>query len=176
MQLDKIKIIAFDEIDSTNDYLINNYQKLQSYTIVKTNFQTKGRGQFKRGWFSNKGENLLFSILLKDILIKQIDLIKNIVKESLIKLLEQYNIKGIFKEPNDILVNSKKILGILIETKTKNHEKFDYIVIGIGININQKEFNDLNATSFYNITNKKYNNNEILQEFIKIFCNKLRQL
>lgn len=176
MQLDKVKVIVFDELDSTNNYLINNYQKLQSYTIVKTNFQTKGRGQFARGWFSNKGENLLFSILLKDIEIKQIDSIKNIVKHSLIKLLVQYNIKGIFKEPNDILVNNKKILGILIETKTKNHEEFDYIVIGIGININQKEFNDLNATSFYNVTNNKYNNNEILQEFIKTFSNKLQQL
>lgn len=176
MQLDKIKIIAFDEIDSTNNYLINNYQKLQSYTIVKTNFQTKGRGQFKRGWFSNKGENLLFSILLKDILIKQIDLIKNIVKDSLLKLLEQYNIKGTFKEPNDILVNHKKILGILIETKTKNHEEFDYVVIGIGININQKEFIDLNATSFYNINEKEYNKNEILQEFLKIILNRFKEL
>ena len=86
-----------------------------------------------------------------------------------INLLSKYNIKGVFKEPNDILVNGNKILGILIETKTTNNQTFDYYIIGIGININQDFFLNLEATSFKILNNEVYNINEVLYEFINIF-------
>lgn len=164
-----MKIIYFDKIDSTNNYLKNNYKNIEHNTIIKANYQTNGRGQFDRFWFSNENENLLFSILLKDVKLSDSNYFKNKVTKALINLLSKYNIKGVFKEPNDILVNGNKILGILIETKTTNNQTFDYYIIGIGININQDFFLNLEATSFKILNNEVYNINEVLYEFINIF-------
>lgn len=174
MLLDKLKIIYLDEVSSTNNYLIKNHQKLNSYTILRTNYQINGRGQFLRKWTSNKNENLLFSILLKDILIVDIDHIKKCLIESIIEFLKKYNVVGTFKVPNDILVNNKKIVGILIETLTKNHYEFNYVVVGIGFNINQIEFNDLIATSLKLETNKTYDLNKLFKELLTIIFNKLK--
>lgn len=151
-----MKVINFDEITSTNDFLKENYKIYNNLTFVKTKFQTKGRGQFERVWKSNKDENLLFSFILKDIYINKIETIKNIINYTLLNFLKDYNIEGIFKEPNDILVDYKKILGILIETKTKTNEEYEYVITGIGININQDEFSNLNATSFKLLNNKVF--------------------
>jgi|SRR5690625_972064 len=162
-----MKIITFDEISSTNDYLKDHFNKYNSFTIVKTNYQNKGRGQFDRVWNSEKNKNILFSILLKDISINKIETIKNIINYSLLTFLNQYNIKGIFKEPNDILVNNKKILGILIETKTLNIKYYEYVIIGIGINVNQTNFNNFNATSFKLLNKTNYDINTLFNELIK---------
>lgn len=174
MQLDKLKYIKVDEIDSTNNYLINNYKKLNNFTIIRALNQTNGRGQFDRKWISNKNENLLFSILLKDIPIIEINNIRNIIKESLLELLNLYEIRGNFKEPNDILVDNKKILGILIETKNKNYDIFSYIVIGIGININQVKFNELDATSFKLLKNQDFNLDDVITKFITVLSKKIK--
>lgn len=91
------------------------------------------------------------------------------IKDSLLKLLSKYNIKKTFKEPNDILVNGKKILGILIESKiNSNSNYYDYVIVGIGININQTIFNNLEATSFKILKNKKYIVDEILNKLLEI--------
>lgn len=171
MLLHKLKVVEFDEIDSTNNYLKNNFLKYSNLTAVKTKFQTEGRGQFERQWLSNKNENLLFSLLLRDINILNIKIIKQIVVESLQILLKTLNLNGIFKEPNDIYINGLKVLGILIETKVnKNNELFDYIVIGIGINVNQIEFDEsLNATSLKLLNKLDYSADELFRSFLEIF-------
>lgn len=169
-----MKIINFDEISSTNDYLKKNYEALNNFTIVKTNYQSKGRGQFERKWESSKNENLLFSILLKNININEMNNIKYLVSNTLINYLKKKNINGKFKEPNDILIKDKKILGILIETKTNNDNTFKYYIIGIGININQTKFNNLNATSFKLLNNKEYNIDLVFNELINDFKENLK--
>ena len=58
--------IYFEEIDSTSIYLKKNYKKLDHFTVVFSSMQTKGHGRLGRLWSSNKNENLLFSILIKD--------------------------------------------------------------------------------------------------------------
>lgn len=168
MQLDK-KIINLYIIDSTNDYLKREYLNLENKTIVKAGYQTLGRGQFDRLWQSESNQNLLFSILYKNFELDKISDLKILIKDSLLKLLSKYNIKGTFKEPNDILVNGKKILGILIESKiNSNSNYYDYVIVGIGININQTLFNNLEATSFKILNNKNYIVDEILNKLLEI--------
>ena len=61
-----MKTIHFETIDSTNTYLKENYEKLDNFTFVSADFQSAGRGRNNRNWKSEKGENLLFSLLIKD--------------------------------------------------------------------------------------------------------------
>ena len=141
------KLIEVEEITSTNDYLKENYRTLPSYTIIKADHQTSGRGQFDRKWHSNPKENLMFSLLIKDELKDHLENIRNWIIKSLLKVLKAYQIPATFKTPNDIYVKDHKICGILIETKIKG-DLCEYIVIGIGLNINQTIFKNLQATSF----------------------------
>ena len=169
MLLRNIYLVDFNVIDSTNNYLKDNYYKLPNYTFVRTNYQTSGRGQFQRVWESNKNDNLLFSILLKDMKISSLYKIKELITEVLLSLLKKYNINGTFVEPNDIYVDNDKILGILIETKVELN-LLKYIVIGIGVNVNQTSFNVLNSTSMKQLRKKKISINKLYNDFIKKFC------
>lgn len=149
----KIKLVEFNKIPSTNDYLKEKYQEYQSFTIVRADYQTKGKGQFDRKWLSSKGKNLLFSLLLKDVAFNQITHIKDWVKSSLFAAFGNFGLDVRFKEPNDFYVDDKKICGILIESKS-NEDRFDYVIIGIGINVNQTMFNQFKATSILKETKK----------------------
>ena len=169
MLLRKINLVEFKVIDSTNNYLKDNYHRLPNYTFVRTNYQTSGRGQFDRVWESNKNQNLLFSFLLKDIPINDLFSIKELIIDVLLSLLNKYEIKANFVEPNDIYIDDLKILGILIETKVQD-DLLKYIVIGIGINVNQITFTNPNSTSMRNLVNKKINIIKLYNDFIKEFC------
>ncbi|MCK9493229.1 MAG: biotin--[acetyl-CoA-carboxylase] ligase [Acholeplasmataceae bacterium] len=138
--------IYFKTLSSTSDYLKDNYQDFSSFTFVQAGYQTSGRGQFDRSWHSNENENLLFSFLIKDIDINQLDDIKKTVLFSIIELLENYHIHATYKPPNDIYVNGRKICGILIENLTELNRCL-YVVVGIGLNVNQTAFEGFQATS-----------------------------
>lgn len=117
----------------------------------------------------NKNQNLLFSFLLKDIPINDLFSIKELIIDVLLSLLNKYEIKASFVEPNDIYIDDLKILGILIETKVQD-DLLKYIVIGIGINVNQITFTNPNSTSMRNLVNKKINIIKLYNDFIKEFC------
>src|SRR5690554_3726101 len=102
-------ILSFDEVTSTSDILKEHFSSFSDFTIIKSNHQTKGRGQFDRSWTSNKDENLLFSILLKDLSINHIEYLKNWIVKSLFELFHAHQMTVSFKEPNDIYVDDKKI-------------------------------------------------------------------
>ena len=132
-----MKIIHFDEIDSTNAYLIREQKELEDMTLVETDFQSQGKGRQDRTWLANKNENVMFSILIKDK-----DLIANYAGLSVVtallvrNYLESYEIDGVtVKWPNDVYINGKKVCGILLQGQLPN-----FLIIGIGINVNQKEF------------------------------------
>lgn len=167
------KYYFFDEIDSTSSYIKRNFDILNDFTIVETNYQTSGRGRFSRKWISKKGDNLLFSILIKN---------KDIIKYSsklstyssfiLMKFLLDLNpnINISFKRPNDVYVDNKKICGILLETHM-NDNKIDGIIIGVGINLNQVIFDDEiknKATSLKLILNQDINKVEFSEQFYNI--------
>lgn len=166
----KYKVINFDVITSTNQYIKEQYKNLEPFTIINANKQTNGRGRVDRKWESIEGKNLTFSIYLKPkILPEKLPLLSLLIGASIYNVLSKY-INCLIKWPNDIIVNDKKIAGILVESIYSN--KLEALVAGIGININQGQFsNDLKnkATSLFIETNTEYNKNIILDEFIKEF-------
>ncbi|MDO4500480.1 MAG: biotin--[acetyl-CoA-carboxylase] ligase [Erysipelotrichaceae bacterium] len=134
-----MKTIHFETIDSTNTYLKNNYQFLDNMTFVSADYQSSGRGRNNRNWKSENGDNLLFSLLIKEeSLIKEFKTLSIISAFSLIEVLKEYGIEAKLKWPNDVYVNDRKIAGILLEAVTLN--KIECLIIGMGINVNQKEF------------------------------------
>ena len=132
-----MKSIHFETIDSTNTYLKENYKNLDNFTFVDASFQTNGRGRNNRSWKSEKGENLLFSLLIKDeSLIKEFKSLSIVSALSIIHVLNINNLS--IKWPNDIYHKDNKLAGILLEAISTN--KIECLIIGIGINVNQKEF------------------------------------
>ena len=168
--------IHFDEIDSTNNYLKNSYQLLDNFTFVSTDYQSKGKGRNDRIWESSKGLNLMFSILVKDPKLLEVSTILSIITAvEVAKLLERYSINSVsIKWPNDVLVNDKKICGILLEGQLPN-----YLVIGVGLNVNQKEFpNHLRrpATSMVNILNRNIDLDNLKEQLFKSIVSNFNKL
>ena len=133
--------LHFDEIDSTNNYLKSGYRLLNNFTFVSADYQSHGKGRNDRTWTSNPGENLMFSFLIKDEpLLKQSSIISLLTAIEVAKIIESYGLKEVsIKWPNDVLIGDKKVCGILAEAQLP-----DYLVVGVGLNVNQKEFpNDL---------------------------------
>lgn len=129
--------LHFNEIDSTNNYLKNGYFLLPDFTFITASFQTNGKGRFERTWESEKGKNLMFSFLIKEKELIEISPLLSIFTASEVaKVLEERDIKNVsIKWPNDVLINDKKVCGILLEGQVP-----EFVVIGVGLNVNQKEF------------------------------------
>ena len=137
----KYHLVHFKEIDSTNNYLKNSYQLLDDFTFAVADYQSHGKGRNDRVWQSNSGENLMFSFLIKNKeLIKKAESFSILTAVEVASLIEKYDIDNVsIKWPNDILIGDKKVCGILLEGQVP-----DYLVVGVGLNVNQKEFpNDL---------------------------------
>jgi len=167
----KFKKIFFEEINSTNTYLIENYENHEHFTVVVSQRQTQGKGQKGNKWESELG-GLYFSILLKT---SKIDpLISLITGLSVLETLKEFSKKDFkIKWPNDILIDNKKISGVLVESKVKNNE-VKCIVVGVGINLNQKKLIN-NATSLKKIENKEFSILEVLDKFLVFFHNNLNK-
>lgn len=166
-----MKVLHFEAIDSTSTYLKNHYQDLDNMTFISADYQSAGHGRNNRNWKSENGTNLLFSLLILDkeliSLFKSISLIS---AYSIIEILKEYGINNCFiKWPNDVYVNDKKICGILLEAVTKN--EMECLIIGIGLNVNQKVFEGEYLrlpTSIYKELNKEIDLNELK---LKVFNN-----
>ena len=122
--------IELDEVDSTNDYVKRNLNKLPNLSVVRCNYQTNGRGRNGHVWQSKNGDDLLMSILVKDFKKPQ-DLHKmtQLVACSVAGLLDRYGIKAKIKWPDDL-----KICGILVEAIYQTD--LEGVVVGVGLNVN----------------------------------------
>lgn len=133
--------IEADEISSTNKELLSEGSNYPTGTVLFAEKQTEGKGRKNRTWHSAKEQNLTFSILLKDeknnFNINLINLAAALTVANSIENL--YQLRTELKWPNDVLVNKKKIAGILLETSIKAN-KVERVVIGIGVNVNQTSF------------------------------------
>lgn len=168
--------IHFDEIDSTNNYLKNSYQLLDNYTFVSADYQNKGKGRNDRVWESVKGLNLMFSILIKDPKLLEVSTILSLMTAvEVAKLLERYDIDNVsIKWPNDVLIGDKKVCGILLEGQLPN-----YLVIGVGLNVNQKEFPDnlrRPATSMSNELNRGVGLEDLKEQLFPNIINNFNKL
>ena len=142
-------------------------------TVVCADMQTAGRGRRGRNWVSEKGDSLLFSLLLRpDILPDKASQITLLMALAVTKVLrESYNFAAMIKWPNDIVVNNKKVCGILTEMYPDADGKF-FVIVGCGINVGQKEIpNDLQgvATSLFLGSNVVLSTEELLQGVLAEF-------
>ena len=135
-----MQFIEFDTIDSTNTYLKENWEQLEDLTFVSTLEQTAGRGRNQRKWLSPKGENLMFSVLLKDRdILNRYRYLSMLSALTVVDALEQFAVKDLMiKWPNDVYVRDRKICGILLEGVSR--KQLECVIIGIGVNVNQEEF------------------------------------
>jgi len=167
------KLYNFKTLSSTNDKARYFAGKGHNNIVVVAERQKKGRGRFGRTWDSNSG-GLYMTILLKGKNSENIKYLTFIAAVSVSKTIKKIsNLNAKVKWPNDVIVNDKKICGVLTETGSS---KIKYVLIGIGVNINQKKFNKniaKLATSLKIETNKNYNLKNIvnitLKEFDKLY-------
>lgn len=142
-----MKLIKLDAIDSTNDFLksLSSQDELENFTVVTAENQTKGKGQMGAKWSSEMGKNLIMSVLVKDFLFdnEQVFNLSIVVSLAVLDALKSLNIPDLcIKWPNDIMSYNKKIGGILIENTLKSDGRI-VSVVGIGINVNQTNYEDL---------------------------------
>ncbi|WP_277601263.1 biotin--[acetyl-CoA-carboxylase] ligase [Marinitoga sp. 38H-ov] len=155
----------FDTIDSTNKFLKENWKELPSESVVWASKQIGGYGRMKREWVSPRG-GLWFSVLFKP---KNrpmnpwhyVRLYTMAVKD----VLKKYKLDTIIKWPNDLLVNNKKICGILGEG-IYTGKTFAAIIVGVGLNVNNRIPEELKniATSYIEEKNKELNLERLLKQ------------
>ena len=134
------KIIQFETIDSTNDYAKKIALEELDGTVVISEEQTKGKGRIGRQWHSKSKEGIWMSIILKPNIIPQnAPFITLIAGASIVKALNNSGIETTIKWPNDIIINNRKVAGILTELSAEI-DRINYIVLGIGINVKTTEF------------------------------------
>ena len=138
----KHDIIWLESVDSTNEEAKRHISDIDNLSVLSALEQTAGRGQRGNTWTSTPGENLMFSIVLKDPKISARDqfVLNEIASLSVVDFLSMHGITARIKWPNDIYVGSKKICGILIENSLHG-SAISSSIIGIGLNINQRNFN-----------------------------------
>jgi BirA family biotin operon repressor/biotin-[acetyl-CoA-carboxylase] ligase len=127
-----------EEIPSTSTLLREEAGKgAAEGLVITTEFQTDGRGKPGRKWESPRGKNLLFSVLFRpEVRVNVAPMITQIACRSVAAVLtEKYGMSPAFKRPNDLLINGKKICGVLVETSSVA-DRLEAVIIGIGLNVN----------------------------------------
>jgi len=169
-------ILHFTEIESTNNYAQSHLKELSLPTFIYADYQSKGKGQQNNVWHSEPQKNLLSTIVLPVYLpIQKQYHLSQWISLIIIKVLVQLGISQDLikiKWPNDILVKTndgyKKISGILIENNIDN-QIITTSIIGIGLNINQTNFQQLQktATSVALLTQKNFSIESVIELLLK---------
>ena len=173
----KFKIFRFKKVESTNNSAIRIIKNTNTeYGMIIANKQTSGRGQYGKKWISYNG-NLFVSFFYKfdhlTVSLKQITKINSLLVKKLLSIY--YKKKITFKKPNDLLIDKKKICGILQEKISKLNKK--YLIVGIGINlIKNPNLKNYPTTNLSELLNKKVSKNKIEKQLKKIFEIKLSKL
>jgi BirA family biotin operon repressor/biotin-[acetyl-CoA-carboxylase] ligase len=168
------KILRFEEIDSTNDYLKRTYETLSEGTVIMAKFQTSGHGRLGRNWSDSKSNNLTFSLLLRpDIDHSDVPQLTLLTCASIFEVLAPKIPNLFIKWPNDLIVENRKLSGILAESIFEGNN-LKAVILGVGINVNISSFaGELisKATSILIETAKKMNLDILLQKILESFSN-----
>ena len=160
----RLKKYIFKKVESTNNVAVRLIKQGNERGIILTDQQTKGKGQRQNKWISMKG-NLFVSVFfeigkkisLSTIINLNLKIIKKIIHKKINSLIQ-------IRKPNDILINKKKVCGILQETIFKQNKK--YLIVGIGINVSRSpKINNYPTTFLNNYSNKKLNRLQLFREF-----------
>lgn len=170
-----VKVIQLEEVDSTNSYGKKLIDKFEDKTAIITKKQTSGRGRLNRSWVDLGEENLFLSIILKpsETFNEIYPNLTQYLSVTLCKVIESYGIQTQIKWPNDVLIDGKKIAGILSETVMQG-QKLKGIVLGVGVNLNsnQEKINAIPnkiATSLNIETQKAIDLKEFLNKLLTEF-------
>ena len=151
---------------STNEMasvLMSNQRQING-TVIYTDYQTSGKGQRGNIWESKDGENILLSMILETNFVEPSDFFNLTIITSLAihDLLKEYLKEEIkIKWPNDLIYEDRKIGGILIENYIKQNS-IEWCIVGVGININQKKFNEPKAISLSAICRQNFDREELI--------------
>jgi len=154
-------LVFVPECHSTNSLAMELGQRGSAIegTVIVTDNQFSGRGQRGNQWVSEPGMNLTFSLILRPFFLKtdQQFLLTQTISLAVVDYLQSKPTHIVkIKWPNDVLVNERKICGILIENSL-SRDSIQYSVAGIGLNVNQTAFENLTATSLKLEARKDYN-------------------
>lgn len=176
---EKLIRIKLDEVDSTNNYLrLHAPDEVADIVLATAEFQSSGRGQRGNSWESQRGENLVFSLLVRPLLpVSHIFSLSEACALAIRDALANYTEGVEVKWPNDIYWHEKKIAGILIET-TLTGKLIEDAIIGVGVNVNQGQFlsDAPNPVSLSQITGLEHDREEVLEGIMEQFCSNLSLL
>lgn len=136
-KLNRGNIIFLESVDSTNRYAVDNFANFADFSLIVADEQSSGRGRRGKKWYSPKGKNFYGSFIIKNWPYKayQASWLAGLGAMESIKLSTPGSNLWI-KWPNDIFCGEKKIAGILNEVKSSSKNRFEGIVLGLGINVN----------------------------------------
>lgn len=164
-------------VGSTND--VARGAEYHDGDIVWADFQTAGRGQRGHSWESRAGENLTFSVVLEPHFLPVTEqfMLLEAVALALYDFFAELGVDTKIKWTNDIYVGDKKAVGILIE-HSYSGGKLSRTIVGIGINVNQREFSaDIpNPVSLALLTDRNYDREGLLKQFEKCLSHRYSQL
>lgn len=164
------ELFYFQELPSTNTYA-KQIVKTERFhgAIVLADNQTEGRGQHQRNWVIEAHQNLTFSIIFEPQKGDRLSILTLACALAVSEYIEEHLKQDTqLKWPNDVLVNGKKISGLLTETVFRG-DVLDRLVIGIGFNINQRKFDEKlteTATSLAILDDKKHQREEVLARLL----------
>ena len=173
----KFKVFKFKKVKSTNNTAIRIIKNTNTnYGMIISENQNNGRGQYGKRWISYKG-NLFISFFYKleylTVSLKQITKINCLLVKKLLSIY--YKKKIVFKKPNDLFINKKKISGILQETITVSNKVF--LITGIGINIVKNPIiRNYPTTNMRDITNKNLSKVKIEKKLKQLFEKNLSRI
>jgi len=174
-------LIHLPSVDSTNNFAAGILRKENATegTVILADVQTHGKGQGDNSWLSDKGLNLLCSVILKPDFLpayKQFYL-SMCISAGINDCLTDLGIRSQVKWPNDILIKGKKVSGILIEN-TILSQNLHTSIIGIGLNVNQVSFHPgiPNPVSLAGETGKTYDIEQLLEKLLPFLEKRLNQL
>jgi len=173
----KFKVFRFKKVKSTNNTAIRVLNNTNIYYgMISSESQNNGRGQYGKKWISYKG-NLFVSFFFKldnlKISFKQLTKLNCLLVRKI--LSTYYKKKIIYKKPNDLLIDKKKICGILQETLIKLDKK--YLIVGVGVNLIKSPYiKNYPTTNLKELLNKKVSKIKIENQLKKIFELKLTKL
>ncbi len=165
-------VIYLPECHSTNELAADlvNKQPLVEGTVIVTDCQTKGKGQRGNKWDAQPKKNLTCTLILRPSFLRITDqfYMTMVISMALSEMFESYlpHRRVNIKWPNDLYVDDQKCAGILIENGIKAN-KIDYMLVGIGVNINQEIFAAPNAASLMNFLGKESLISEVLEKILQ---------
>lgn len=167
------KLIFLEKVSSTNDYAKTIAFDDSNETVIIADEQISGRGRLGRDWYSEKGTGIWMSIILKpDIEPAEAPKITQVAAAAMTLAINEITGAEVkIKWPNDIIINKKKVCGILTEMNAELGT-INYVVVGIGVNVNQSSFSDElknKATSIKQELDKNISRKDIVISFLYHF-------